>query len=79
MLQAERQPPAEPPNTVGTENYAHYQREHQLADFARTRRGQGLQPGEEAPDFELDSSEGARVRLSALRGRPVLLHFGSLT
>lgn len=66
-------------NVIGTENYARYRREHQLADFGRTRRGQGVQPGQEAPDFELDSATGERVRLSALRGRPVVLHFGSLT
>ena len=79
MLGVERTLPREEPNTVGTENYVHYQREHQLADFERTRRGQGIQPGQEAPDFALDSSDGARIRLSALRGQPVLLHFGSLT
>ncbi|PSL02800.1 peroxiredoxin [Haloactinopolyspora alba] len=31
--------------------------------------------GEPAPDFELSDQHGARVRLSALRGRPVLLVF----
>jgi hypothetical protein len=36
--------------------------------------------GEEAPDFELASLEGdRRVRLSAHRGRPVGLIFGSYT
>ena len=67
------------PNLVGTEDYAHYRREHQLADFARTRRGQGVQPGQEAPDFELEAVAGGRVRLSSLRSTPVVLHFGSLT
>jgi len=38
-----------------------------------------LQPGALAPDFELESTEGERVRLSELRGRPVLVHFGSFT
>ncbi len=66
-------------NYVGTENYGRYRREHQSADFTRTRLGQGVQPGEEAPDFELPAGTGERVRLSALRGRPVVLHFGSLT
>jgi hypothetical protein len=37
------------PNLVGTENYAHYERRHQLADVSRTWRGQGIQPGEVAP------------------------------
>ena len=67
------------PDLTGTENYPHYERKHQLADFTRTRRGQGIQPGEEAPDFELEAASGERVRLGALRGRPVLLHFGSFT
>ena len=31
--------------------------------------------GQEAPDFELTSDAGATVRLSALRGKPVVLYF----
>jgi thioredoxin-dependent peroxiredoxin len=31
--------------------------------------------GKPAPDFELESDTGERVRLSALRGRPVVLYF----
>ena len=31
--------------------------------------------GAPAPDFELESDSGDRVRLSALRGRPVVLYF----
>jgi hypothetical protein len=42
-----------------------------------------VRTGEEAPDFELESTEGHRVCLSALRGCPVLprnaLHFSSFT
>jgi cytochrome oxidase Cu insertion factor (SCO1/SenC/PrrC family) len=68
-----------PPDLTGTENYVHYERRHQLADLTRTRRGQGIRPGEVAPDFTLPAATGEQVRLSALRGRPVLLHFGSLT
>jgi peroxiredoxin Q/BCP len=34
-----------------------------------------LTPGELAPDFEIDDLHGARVRLSDLRGQPVLLYF----
>ena len=67
------------PDLTGTENYAHYERKHQLADVTRTWRGQGIQPGEEAPDFVLESATGERIRLSSLRGEPVLLHFGSFT
>ena len=39
-----------------------------------------LKPGDAAPDFELASADKQRVvRLSELRGRPVVLIFGSYT
>ena len=39
-----------------------------------------LRAGEEAPDFELPSLDGDRVRLSAFRGQKhVVLEFGSIT
>ena len=60
-------------------NYEHFRPKHLLADLWRSVKGEGLQPGSEAPDFELQSTDGDRVRLSSLRGRPVLLHFGSGT
>ncbi len=34
-----------------------------------------VEEGQTAPDFTLRSDEGAEVRLSALRGRPVVLYF----
>jgi peroxiredoxin Q/BCP len=34
-----------------------------------------LEEGTAAPDFELTSDSGARVRLSSLRGQPVVLYF----
>jgi peroxiredoxin Q/BCP len=34
-----------------------------------------LKEGTPAPDFELESDEGATVRLSDLRGKPVVLYF----
>ena len=39
-----------------------------------------LRAGEEAPDFDLQTLEGERVRLAAFRGKKhVLLEFGSIT
>ena len=40
---------------------------HTLADM--------IQTGEQAPDFELPDHDGNPVRLSELRGRPVVLYF----
>jgi hypothetical protein len=60
-------------------NYEHFRTEHFLADLRRLVRGEGVQPGQEAPDFELESTKEERVRLSALRGRPVVLRFVSFT
>src|SRR5262249_10356987 len=34
-----------------------------------------VEEGTEAPDFELESDSGERVRLSSLRGKPVVLYF----
>lgn len=60
-------------------NYDHFRTKHFLADIQRTVRGEGVPPRQAAPDFELQSTEGQPVRLSELRGKPVLLHFGSFT
>ena len=60
-------------------NYEHFRPKHLIADLLKTIRGEGLEPGQEAPDFELGSTEGERVRLSSLRGRPLVLRFGSFT
>ena len=79
MVSSPPAPSETAPDMTGTENYAHYERKHQLADFTRTWRGQGIQPGEVAPDFVLEAATGEHVRLSSLRGTPVLLHFGSFT
>ena len=34
-----------------------------------------VEEGQQAPDFELTSDTGERVRLSSLRGKPVVLYF----
>jgi hypothetical protein len=74
-----RQSPQGSQRQLNEYNYEHFRPKHLLADLWRSARGEGLQPGTEAPDFELETPEGERVRLSELRGRPVLLHIGSYT
>ena len=34
-----------------------------------------LEVGEKAPDFELDSTKGGKIKLSSLRGKNVLINF----
>jgi peroxiredoxin Q/BCP len=34
-----------------------------------------VEEGQPAPDFELESDAGEAVKLSSLRGRPVVLYF----
>jgi len=36
---------------------------------------QALQVGDKAPDFELDSSKGGKLKLSSLKGKNVLINF----
>lgn len=60
-------------------NFTYFPRYVLLADALRTIRRAGVAPGEYAPDFELPRSDGQFLRLSNLRGRPVVLHFGSYT
>jgi hypothetical protein len=60
-------------------NYEHFRARYLLQDGQRTLQVWGIRPGEIAPDFELPRATGGMVRLSELRGAPVLLHFGSFT
>jgi hypothetical protein len=60
-------------------NYQHFRTIHLVRDARRTIAKQGVQPGEIAPDFELARAGGGHLRLSDRRGRPVLLHFGSIS
>jgi cytochrome oxidase Cu insertion factor (SCO1/SenC/PrrC family) len=72
---------AELEDRVGPEeyNYAHFQTKHGIRQVRRTAQMRGVMPGEMAPDFELSNPEGSRIRLSELRGKPVLLTFSSYT
>ena len=60
-------------------NFEHFSTKHLLSDARATIEKRGIQPGETAPDFELPRADGGTLRLSELRGKPVLLHFGSFT
>ena len=69
---AENEPPA-------AYNFDHFRTEHLVADAWRTLTNRGILPGEPAPDFALPRADGGPLLLADLRGRPVLLHFGSYT
>jgi hypothetical protein len=64
---------------LGEYNYEHFRTRHLLQDARRTIQKQGILPGEIAPDFELPRAGSGSLRLSELRGKPVLVHFGSFT
>ncbi len=69
------------PERVPVEDYnlEHFRTIHLLRDARRTLTNQGVPPGALAPDFELPRVGGDAMRLSDLRGRPTILHFGSYT
>ncbi len=58
-------------------NYEHFKTKVLLEDGQRTIEARGIKPGEIAPDFELPRVGGGTLRLSDLRGKPTILHFGS--
>jgi hypothetical protein len=60
-------------------NFEHFRTRHLLNDARGILAGEGIAPGEVAPDFELPSTEDGAVRLKDLRGRPPLLRFGSFS
>ena len=43
--------------------------------FAATGIARGMQVGDKAPDFELESSKGGKLKLSSLKGKNVLINF----
>lgn len=60
-------------------NFEHFRTGILLEDGRRTIEATGICAGEIAPDFELPQVGGGSIRLSDLRGKPVLLHFGSFS
>jgi hypothetical protein len=43
--------------------------------LAITRLAVALEVGDKAPDFELDSTKGGKLKLSSLKGKNVLINF----
>ena len=43
--------------------------------FMSSGIARALQVGDKAPDFELDSSKGGKLKLSSLKGKNVLINF----
>lgn len=39
------------------------------------RLGGAVEVGDKAPDFELDSTKGGKLKLSSLRGKNILINF----
>lgn len=60
-------------------NFEHFERRVLLQDLARTLERCGIPPGKLAPAFELPRVGSGSRRLDSLRGKPVLLHFGSFS
>ncbi len=58
-------------------NFEHFKTKILLHDVQLTVEARGIEPGAIAPDFELPQVGGGSLRLSDLRGRPTILHFGS--
>lgn len=60
-------------------NYAHFRREHLLADARRLLREPRIRPGDPAPGFSLVRVGGGVLSLEDLLGKPFLMRFGSFT
>ncbi|HEX8926624.1 MAG TPA: deiodinase-like protein, partial [Terriglobales bacterium] len=61
-------------------NYDQFEREKLVKDFVRTKFGRAPSPGDSAPDFELRSLDGEKIRLSDFEHeKNVVLTFGSAT
>jgi len=43
--------------------------------LATTRFAAAVEVGQKAPDFELESTKGGKIKLSSLRGKNVLINF----
>ena len=72
------QEPKNKEQPVDTYNYKNFTRSESAGKAVAFMNS--LRVGEDAPDFEMPTLEGERIRLSQLRGQKhVLLEFGSIT
>jgi hypothetical protein len=67
------------PSSPAEYNYEHFHPKYLAEDAKLAVNPKGVVPGDTAPDFELQDTEGRSWRLSELRGRPVVLITGSAT
>lgn len=65
--------------SAGLYNYEHFHGRMLRKGMLFARRSQGARAGDLAPDFELHDLSGRHWRLRELRGKPVVLIFGSGT
>jgi hypothetical protein len=67
------------PSSPAEYNYEHFRPKYFAEDAKLAVNPKGVVPGDTAPDFELQDTEGRSWRLSELRGKPVVLITGSAT
>jgi hypothetical protein len=60
-------------------NFEHFTRDVLVNEIKGSIKPSALKAGHIAPDFDLEDTEGKHFLLSKLKGKPVLLHFSSLT
>ena len=61
-------------------NYGEFRRSSLMKDMTKAKFGNAPEPGEKAPDFELQTLDGDKIRLDELRQKSnVVLTFGSAT
>jgi hypothetical protein len=69
---------SEPQSLLGEYNYKAFTQSESASKAGEFKNS--IHAGEEAPDFELATLEGERIRLSQFRrAKHVLLEFGSIT
>jgi hypothetical protein len=60
-------------------NYVHFRTHDAIEELVRSLTTPIIRPGDFAPDFKLPKADSGAIRLSELKGTPVLLRFASIT